>query len=69
MKNMKKERKKMNKNKKMKIEGDKDEETRAEIENGMKPVLELKKLLKENEKIKYEFIFYFYIVKIINNVI
>ena len=69
MKNMKKKRKKMNKNKKMKIEGDKDEETRAEIENGMKPVLELKKLLKENEKIKYEFIFYFYIVKIINNVI
>ena len=47
MKNMKKKRKKMNKNKKMKIEGDEDEETRAEIENGMKPVLELKKLLKE----------------------
>ena len=34
-----------------------DEETRAEIENEMKLVLKLKKLLKENEKIKYDFIF------------
>ena len=33
-----------------------DEETRAEIDNEMKPVLELKELLKANEKIKYDFI-------------
>ena len=33
-----------------------DEETRAEIDNEMKPVLELKELLKANKKIKYHFI-------------
>ena len=33
-----------------------DEETSAEIDNVMKPVLELKELLKTNEKIKYDFI-------------
>ena len=45
----------------MKIEEDGDdenfdEETKAEIDNTMKPVLELKELLKKNEKIKYDFI-------------
>ena len=33
-----------------------DEETRAEIDSVMKSVLELKELLKANEKIKYDFI-------------
>ena len=67
MKKMKKKRKKMKdeiklaKNKKVKKEEDEDEEnfdeeTRAEIDNVMKPVLELKELLKANEKIKYDFI-------------
>ena len=52
---------KLTKNKKMKMEEDEDEEnfdeeTRAEADNTMKPVLELKDLLKENEKIKYDFV-------------
>ncbi len=50
---------KLAKNKKVKKEEDEenfDEETRAEIDNEMKPVLELKELLKANEKIKYDFI-------------
>ena len=33
-----------------------DEETRAEIDTVMKPILELKELLKANKKIKYDFI-------------
>ena len=33
-----------------------DEETRAETDNAMKPVLELKELLIKNGKIKYDFI-------------
>ena len=47
------------KKRKKKEDGDEenfDEETRAEIDNEMKPVLELKELLKANEKIKYDFI-------------
>ena len=49
------------KDKKVKMEEDGDEEnfdeeTRAEIDNAMKPVLELKKLLIKNGKIKYDFI-------------
>ena len=45
----------------MKKEGDGgeenfDEETRAEIDNEMKPVLELKEILKANKKFQYDFI-------------
>ena len=52
---------KLAKNKKVKKEEDEDEEnfdeeTRAEIDTVMKPILELKELLKANEKIKYDFI-------------
>ena len=52
---------KLAKNKKVKKEDDGDEEnfdeeTRAEIDTVMKPILELKELLEANVKIKYDFI-------------
>ena len=53
--------KKGDKNNKMsieeKIEDNYDEETRDEVRNTMKPILELEKLQEENEEICYNFEF------------